>query len=58
MFKIMRSRLTEGSSWAAISTLLLASTMVMGDEYQHILGGLGIGAGVVAILLPDRGRAS
>jgi hypothetical protein len=54
--KIILARLKEPSTWAGISGLLLANALIMGDQYQPILGACAIITGVVAVLLRDPGH--
>lgn len=54
--KIILSRLQEASTWAGISGLFLANAMIMGDEYQKMLGALAMISGVIAVILRDHGH--
>lgn len=53
MLKAIRNRLAEPSTWAGVSGLLLANTMLMGDEYKSMLGCLALISGSLAILLKE-----
>ena len=52
--KFIVNRLKEASTWAGISALLLGNALVMGEEYQALLGGLATITGVIAVLLKDQ----
>lgn len=55
--KLIVSRLQEGSTWAGISALFLANAMIMGSEYQTMLGACALVSGAVAIILKDPNHA-
>lgn len=51
--KMIKARLLEASTWGGISALLLANTVLLGDEYRQILGILALITGSIAVLLKD-----
>lgn len=54
--KAIVHRLQEASTWGGISALFLANALVMGPEYQSLLGACAMVSGVVAIILKDPGH--
>ena len=57
MLKTILARLAEPSTWAGISGLFMANTLLMGDEYRTLLGALAMVSGVIAVVLKDPGHA-
>lgn len=51
--KMIKARLLEASTWGGISALLLANTILLGEEYKQILGTLALLAGAIAVVLKD-----
>lgn len=56
MLKIIISRLKEASTWAGISALFLANALIMGGDYQPLLGACGLVSGCFAIVLREKGH--
>lgn len=54
--KIIVSRLKEASTWAGISALFLANAMIMGEQYQPMLGACALLSGLAAVLLREKGH--
>lgn len=55
--KVIAQRLSEASTWAGISALFMANTVLLGEEYKTLLGSCAIVCGVIAVILKDPGHA-